>query len=128
MRKERLCAQIAGCSHVGVCRLCEISPGRMGLEKDSEDGCTRLHAYTPTNAATNSASAGDSGPAPGVTLPASGRWMLQRELTGWQVFFVRWGNSTDLVGGEMAARSGMEATRFLSVDEAAELLSVSKRT
>ena len=28
----------------------------------------------------------------------------------------------------MAARSGMEATRFLSVDEAAELLSVSKRT
>jgi len=28
----------------------------------------------------------------------------------------------------MAARSGMETMRFLSVDEAAELLSVSKRT
>ena len=34
----------------------------------------------------------------------------------------------DLIGGNMAARSGTEATRFLSVDEAAELLSVSKRT
>jgi len=28
----------------------------------------------------------------------------------------------------MAARSGMEATRFLNIDEAAMLLSVSKRT
>jgi excisionase family DNA binding protein len=28
----------------------------------------------------------------------------------------------------MAARSGMETTRFLSVDEAAALLSISKRT
>jgi excisionase family DNA binding protein len=36
--------------------------------------------------------------------------------------------NVDPLGGDMAARSGMETTRFLSVDDAAALLSVSKRT
>jgi hypothetical protein len=36
--------------------------------------------------------------------------------------------AAELLGGNMAARPAMDTTRFLSVDEAAELLSISKRT
>ena len=38
------------------------------------------------------------------------------------------GKTAAPLGGDMGARPGMETTRFLSVDDAAALLSVSKRT
>ena len=55
-----------------------------------------------------------------VDIVTEGDWVasLVREVLG----------GADLIGGDMSARLEMDATRFLDVDKAAELLSVSKRT
>jgi excisionase family DNA binding protein len=106
---------------------CKIFFEKDGLEDDIADGVTCLHAYTPANAATNSASASIG---PGLQWWALGLWLtgaandVDRSASLERVM----GSAAAVLGGDMSARPGMETTRFLSVDDAAELLSISKRT
>ena len=72
-----------------MCSLLQDLSGKDGLEEDIVDGYTSLHAYTPANAATISASVSHSSPLPVVGPWADGQEMWQTKLTGWQVLFVR---------------------------------------
>jgi len=100
----------------------------MGLEKDTADGYTPLHAYTPTNAAMHSASDSRSDRSPLQNLGAWSGYIVANEVD-WTASIGRdTARGAGQLGGDMGARSGLETANFLSVDEAAELLSISKRT